>query len=100
MGFRLPQALWARAAPTWNDTVTGFPGECVAPFRERELQGEVSDGNAYALGGVQYIHWLRRRDSDHPPFKFISAAAIARYCSGRPRTRQRLFISALAGLGE
>ena len=52
LGFRLPRALWASAAPTWNDTTTGFPGECVAPFRERVLQGEVSDGNAYALGGV------------------------------------------------
>ena len=52
MGFRLPPSLWHQAAPTWNDTQSGFPGECVAPFRERVLQGEVSDGNAYALGGV------------------------------------------------
>ena len=52
MGFRLPRALWPHAAPTWNDTRDGFAGECVAPFRERVLQGEVSDGNAYALGGV------------------------------------------------
>lgn len=52
MGFLLPQSLWPTAAPTWNDTASGFPGECVKPFRERVLQGEVSDGNAYALGGV------------------------------------------------
>ena len=52
LGFRLPPALWPRAAPTWNDTKAGFPGECGEPFRERVLQGEVSDGNAFALGGV------------------------------------------------
>ena len=52
MGFRLPKAQWSEAAPTWNDTRSGFPGECVEPYRERVLQGEVSDGNAYALGGV------------------------------------------------
>jgi CubicO group peptidase (beta-lactamase class C family) len=52
MGFRLPPSLWPTAAPTWNDTASGFPGECVHPYRERVLQGEVSDGNAYALGGV------------------------------------------------
>ena len=52
MGFRPEKSLWARCAPTWNDTVTGFPGECVVPFRNRVLHGEVSDGNAYAMGGV------------------------------------------------
>jgi len=52
MGFVLPRALWPSAAPTWNDTTSGFPGECLLPYRERVLQGEVSDGNAYALGGV------------------------------------------------
>ena len=52
LGFRLPKALWPIAAPTWNDTTSGFPGECVRPYRERVLQGEVSDGNAYSLGGV------------------------------------------------
>ena len=52
MGFRLPPALWAHAAPTWNDTESGFPGECVKPYRERMLQGVVCDGNSYALGGV------------------------------------------------
>ena len=52
LGYRLPPALWARAAPTWNDTTDGFPGECVKPYRQRQLQGEVSDGNAYAMGGV------------------------------------------------
>ena len=28
MGFRPEKSLWARCAPTWNDTETGFPGEC------------------------------------------------------------------------
>ena len=51
-GFRLPRALAPCAAPTWNDTVDGFPGECIVPYRRRVLQGEVSDGNAFALGGV------------------------------------------------
>eukprot|EP00940_MAST-03C_sp_MAST-3C-sp2_P002972 g2972.t1 len=50
-GFR-PDQFATRCAPTWNDTKADFPGECVLPFRERVLQGEVSDGNAYALGGV------------------------------------------------
>jgi len=52
MGFRPVKSLWTNCAPTWNDTYTGFPGECVVPFRDRVLQGEVSDGNAYALGGI------------------------------------------------
>jgi CubicO group peptidase (beta-lactamase class C family) len=52
MGFRPPATRWAQCAPTWNDTSAGFPGECVKPFRERLLQGEVCDGNAYAMGGV------------------------------------------------
>ena len=52
MGFRPPATRWAQCAPTWNDTSAGFPGECVEPFRERLLQGEVCDGNAYAMGGV------------------------------------------------
>ena len=52
MGFRPPSSLRTHCAPTWNDTSTGFPGECVRPFRERVIQGEVSDGNAYASGGI------------------------------------------------
>jgi serine-type D-Ala-D-Ala carboxypeptidase len=52
IGFRLPQPAWADAAPTWNDTTSGFPGECVKPYRECVLQGEVSDGNAFAMGGI------------------------------------------------
>lgn len=52
MGFLPPAPLWAFVAPTWNDTAEGFPGECVEPYRERVLQGEVSDGNAFSLGGV------------------------------------------------
>jgi CubicO group peptidase (beta-lactamase class C family) len=52
VGFRPAAAYWPLAAPTWNDTSESFPGECVSPFRERLLQGEVSDGNAYAMGGI------------------------------------------------
>lgn len=52
MGFRPESSLWARAAPTWNDTAEGAPGDCVAPYRERVMQGEVSDGNAFAMGGI------------------------------------------------
>ena len=52
IGFLPPRQEWAETAPTWNDTVAGFPGECVRPYRERVLQGEVSDGNSYAMGGI------------------------------------------------
>ena len=52
LGFTPPRNLWQRAAPTWNDTWQGFPGECIQPYRDRVLQGEVSDGNAFALGGI------------------------------------------------
>lgn len=39
----LPDAsLWKNAAPTWNDTT----------FQHRVIQGAVSDGNAYILGGI------------------------------------------------
>ena len=52
IGFLPPRSKWAEAAPTWNDTISGFPGECIQPYRERILQGEVSDGNSYAMGGI------------------------------------------------
>jgi CubicO group peptidase (beta-lactamase class C family) len=91
MGFRLPPTLWTRAAPTWNDTATGFPGECVAPFRERVLRGEVSDGNAYALGGVAghaglfatapHLHAIMQQilfaDNDHGATEAAATAATA-----------------------
>lgn len=41
-GFLPPQPLWGFAAPTWNDT----------SYRHMVMQGTVSDGNAYALGGI------------------------------------------------
>ena len=40
--FRLPEAQWRDTMPTWNDTV----------YQHRVMQGFVSDGNAYALGGI------------------------------------------------
>ncbi|HEV2488530.1 MAG TPA: glycoside hydrolase family 3 N-terminal domain-containing protein [Candidatus Acidoferrales bacterium] len=40
--FNPPRALRAQIAPTENDTT----------FRKRQLQGEVDDSNAYAMGGI------------------------------------------------
>ncbi|MGH9729935.1 MAG: glycoside hydrolase family 3 N-terminal domain-containing protein [Candidatus Acidiferrales bacterium] len=40
--FNPPRALRTQIAPTEND----------AAFRKRQLQGEVDDGNAFAMGGV------------------------------------------------
>jgi beta-N-acetylhexosaminidase len=40
--FNPPRSLRARIAPAQNDTA----------YRKRQLQGEVDDANAYALGGV------------------------------------------------
>jgi beta-N-acetylhexosaminidase len=40
--FNPPKALRARIVPTENDTA----------FRKRQLQGEVDDSNAFAMGGV------------------------------------------------
>eukprot|EP00762_Andalucia_godoyi_P001085 ANDGO_02099.mRNA.1 UPF0214 protein YfeW len=41
-GFLPPPNLWGQAAPTWNDS----------SYRHQVMQGTVSDGNAYALGGI------------------------------------------------
>jgi CubicO group peptidase (beta-lactamase class C family) len=41
-GFLPPQSQWGAIPPTWNDTV----------YQRRVMQGTVSDGNAYALGGI------------------------------------------------
>lgn len=41
-GFLPPPSVWGVAAPTWNDT----------SYRHMVMQGTVSDGNAYALGGI------------------------------------------------
>ena len=40
--FLPPQAQWGATAPTWNDT----------EYRHRVVQGQVSDGNSYAQGGI------------------------------------------------
>lgn len=41
-GFLPNKEWWANTAPTWDDTT----------YRHRYIQGQVSDGNSYALGGV------------------------------------------------
>jgi CubicO group peptidase (beta-lactamase class C family) len=41
-GFLPPQSAWENCAPTWNDT----------SYRHGVIQGTVSDGNSYALGGI------------------------------------------------
>ena len=41
-GFLPDQSLWVNIAPTWNDT----------EYRHRVVQGQVSDGNSYASGGI------------------------------------------------
>lgn len=41
-GYLPPKERWAFAAPTWDDTY----------YRHRTIQGQVSDENSYALGGI------------------------------------------------
>lgn len=41
-GFLPAQSQWASIVPTWNDTT----------YRHRVIQGQVSDENSYALGGI------------------------------------------------
>eukprot|EP00050_Salpingoeca_kvevrii_P022619 m.129202 g.129202 ORF g.129202 m.129202 type:complete len:387 (-) comp9765_c0_seq6:1445-2605(-) len=48
-GFLPDPAVWSNIAPTWNDTDTYSPGPA---YRHRVIQGQVSDGNSYALGGI------------------------------------------------
>lgn len=44
-GYLPPQNLWGYAAPTVNDTGPGS-------YAHKRYQGQVSDGNAYAMGGI------------------------------------------------
>ena len=44
-GFLPAQNLWPLASPAENDTIT-------KDYQKILLQGQVSDGNAYALGGI------------------------------------------------
>eukprot|EP01032_Pedospumella_encystans_P014038 gene14038-16143_t len=44
-GYRPAQSLWSYAAPTVNDTGPGS-------YAHKRYQGQVSDGNAYAMGGI------------------------------------------------
>jgi CubicO group peptidase (beta-lactamase class C family) len=41
-GYLPDPSLWPECAPTENDTI----------YLHRVIQGQVSDGNAYALGGI------------------------------------------------
>ncbi len=41
--FRPDPSLWPQVAPTWNETLG---------YRHEVVQGVVSDGNTYAMGGV------------------------------------------------
>lgn len=41
-GYLPPKERWAFAAPTWHDNY----------YRHRTMQGQVSDENSYALGGI------------------------------------------------
>jgi CubicO group peptidase (beta-lactamase class C family) len=41
-GFLPPQSVWGMCAPTENDTI----------YLGKTIQGQVSDGNAYAMGGI------------------------------------------------
>lgn len=41
-GFLPPSNTWFKIPPTWNDTY----------YRHRVIQGQVSDENAYAMGGI------------------------------------------------
>eukprot|EP01050_Picozoa_sp_SAG11_P007268 SAG11_NODE_599_length_8269_cov_3.455080_3_plen_219_part_00 len=50
-GFLPPRSVWPSTMPTWNDTLAGAPAGG-PPYRRRVMQGQVSDGNAYALGGI------------------------------------------------
>jgi CubicO group peptidase (beta-lactamase class C family) len=44
-GYNPPEDVWANAAPTTNDTGP-------TSYTHKRLQGQVSDGNAYAMGGI------------------------------------------------
>lgn len=43
--FRVPESKWDRCAPTNNDTGANA-------YTNKRLQGQVADGNAYAMGGI------------------------------------------------
>jgi CubicO group peptidase (beta-lactamase class C family) len=44
-GFLPAQALWSACAPTLNDTGSGS-------YTHKRLQGQVADGDCYAMGGI------------------------------------------------
>lgn len=47
--FLPPKSVWGDCVPTWNDTTPDAPGP---GYRNRVIQGQVSDQNSYALGGI------------------------------------------------
>jgi CubicO group peptidase (beta-lactamase class C family) len=48
-GFLVNPLLYGQCAPTWNDT-NGFSPD--GSYRNRVIQGQASDENAYAMGGI------------------------------------------------
>ena len=50
-GFLPAAPEWTEIPPTWNDTL-GFAPPGGPPYRRRVMQGQVCDGNGYALGGI------------------------------------------------
>jgi CubicO group peptidase (beta-lactamase class C family) len=49
-GFLPAASSKSLCAPAWNDTAADAPGG--VPYRHEVIQGYVSDGNSYALGGI------------------------------------------------
>jgi CubicO group peptidase (beta-lactamase class C family) len=73
--FLLPASMWANTMPTWNDTL-GFAPPGGPPYRRKVMQGQVCDGNAYALGGIAGHAGLFSTANDL--FKLLTAMMQAR----------------------
>ena len=80
-GFLPPAPEWPSIPPTWNDTL-GYAPPGGPPYRRRVLQGQVSDGNAYALGGIAGHAGFFSDASDL--FLLLSALMQARVEPGPP----------------
>jgi beta-N-acetylhexosaminidase len=85
--FNPPKTLWGRLAPTENDTT----------FRKRQVQGEVHDENAFALGGVAGHAGMFSRAPDLAAFcqmllnggiyghhRLLTRATIAQFTAPQP----------------
>eukprot|EP01043_Picozoa_sp_COSAG02_P002977 COSAG02_NODE_70_length_42239_cov_15.323090_14_plen_466_part_00 len=91
-GFLPPAPEWPSIPPTWNDT-SGYAPPGGPPYRRRVLQGQVSDGNAYALGGIAGHAGFFADASDL--FLLLSALMKARAEQGPPVSS----VAAAAALG-